>query len=103
MNSVPGRSGFDLARDREDRDARVCESYETAPNWLVPKSSSSDNGSTPEAASRTRATIVGRPAEILVVSSVTFGGLTSFTQERSVYGPARERPVKRSRPESTET
>jgi hypothetical protein len=47
--------------------------------------------------------MVGRPAESDLVSTLTTGGFTSFTQERSVYGPASDFPVNGSRPESTET
>ena len=68
-----------------------------------PKKSWSESGSTPDFASVIFATIVGRPDESLRVRMRTVGGRTSLTHERSVYGPASERPVKRSRPESTET
>ena len=62
----------------------VSGSYAVALSWKSwPKRSSIDSGSTPEAASRTRATIVGRPDEMRRVISSMFGGLTSFTQERS--------------------
>jgi hypothetical protein len=102
MNDGPAASGR-TSRGNEKTAIPVCWSYEKAPSWFCPERSRSDSGSTPEAASRMRATMVGRPADTRRVTSWMFGGLTSLTQDRSVYRPASERPVNRSRPESTET
>ncbi len=49
-----------------------------------PKKSWSACGSTPDFASVTLATIVGRPLESSFVMTLTVGGLTSLTHERSV-------------------
>ena len=68
-----------------------------------PKNSCNESGSTPDFASVILATMVGRPLENCFVTILTVGGRTSFTHERSVYRPASGRPLKRSRPESTDT
>ena len=39
------------------------------------------------------ATIVGRPLDSVFVSTLTVGGFTSLTHERSVYGPASDLPA----------
>jgi hypothetical protein len=49
-----------------------------------PKKSCSAIGSTPDFASLTFATIVGRPLESVRVMICTRGGVTSFTHDRSV-------------------
>ena len=101
MNSGPGWSAF-ASRGIGNTAMPVSESYAVAPTCWSPKRRSIENGSTPERASLTRATMVGRPAESRLVISEMLGGLTS-PQDRSRYGRASERPVKKSRPESTET
>src|SRR5262249_25271809 len=106
MNWVPasrGRASFGI----EKAATPVAGSYSAA--WTVdrrcdgPNVSCIDAGSTPDFASETFATIVGRPLESVLVRIFTVGGLTSFTHDRSVYLPASDLPVKRSRPESTDT
>ena len=49
-----------------------------------PKKSWSECGSTPDFASVTFATIVGRPLDSVFVMTLTVGGFTSLTHERSV-------------------
>ena len=106
MNCVPASRGS-ASRGIENAAIPVAGSKRVAPTELRrvdgPKKSWSACGSTPDFASVIFATIVGRPLEILCVSTLTTGGFTSFTHERRMYGPASGRPVNRSRPESTET
>src|SRR5205085_12261839 len=74
-----------------------------APTRLFPKPKTTEYGSGPDCESVTRSAIVGLPAATFVVSSVTFGGLRSFTHERRTYEPVRDLCVNGSRWESTET
>ena len=107
MNCGPASSSC-ASRGIENAAIPVAGSKSVAPtdssrSEVGPKKSCSECGSTPDFASVILATTVGFPVESLRVISLTVGGLTSLIHERSVYGPARERPLNRSRPESTET
>src|SRR5919109_750589 len=81
MNSVPARRGFS-SRGIGKTAIPVAGSNLVAPYCAVPTRRRRDNGSTPDLASRTLATIDGLPAETRVVRTFTFGGFTSLTHER---------------------
>src|SRR6266404_5233797 len=88
IDLVPGLSASTLAGSGMTA-MPVTGSYEVAPMSAPVEPIVSDSGSTPDWVSRVCTTSVGRPAETRVVSSFTVGGVTSFTQERSTYAPAR--------------
>ena len=70
MNCVPGSSWECLARDRERRDARLRIEERRAdgrPSGRRPEEELEDIGSTPDFASVTLATMVGRPLESVFV------------------------------------
>src|SRR4029079_4243603 len=99
----PCRTGG-AVRGMPNRASPLEGSYSDAPSsTLFRYSITSESGSTPEPRSVTGAPSSGRPAVTRFVSSLNLGGVRSFTHERSTYAPARERPVKTSRPESTAT
>src|SRR5207237_5142279 len=78
-------------------------SYAAAPTSELRYAIVREKGSTPDFASRIRATIVGLPAATRIVRMRATGGFRSFCHERSRYRPGSGASVKGSLRESTAT